>query len=193
MKGNSVFVVHGRDEELRKSMFAFLRALGLNPMEWEHAVAAAKGGNPYVGQIIDAALAKVQAVVVLFSPDEVAYLKEQFWGANDRNGDGKPQDQPRPNVLFEAGLALGAHPEKTLLVQVGKVRGFSDIAGKHLIRLSDDTPKRNELANRLTGLGCNVNKVGSDWMTAGNFTPTGTKVKRKRSKSKERGPGSKHR
>jgi predicted nucleotide-binding protein len=32
-KGNSVFVVHGRDEVLRKSMFDFLRALGLNPME----------------------------------------------------------------------------------------------------------------------------------------------------------------
>ena len=67
-RGNSVFVVHGRDDELRKSMFAFLRALGLNPMEWGHAVANAKGANPYIGDIIEAAMAKVQAVVVLFSP-----------------------------------------------------------------------------------------------------------------------------
>ena len=49
---------------------------------------------------------------------------------------GAPRESWRGNpvpTLFEAGLALGRHPEKTLLVQVlGKVRGFSDIAGRHL-------------------------------------------------------------
>ena len=45
-KDNSVFVVQGRDEALRKSMFAFLRALSLNPMEWEQAVHQAKGAKP---------------------------------------------------------------------------------------------------------------------------------------------------
>jgi predicted nucleotide-binding protein len=168
-KGNSVFVVHGRDEELRKSMFTFLRALGLNPMEWEHAVAIAKGSNPYVGQILEAAMAKVQAVVVIFSPDELAQLKEEFCGRGERKTEGKPQGQPRPNVLFEAGLALGAHPDKTLIVQVGKVRGFSDIAGKHLVRLTNDVPKRNEFVGRLEKLHCDVNRQGKDWMTAGDF------------------------
>jgi hypothetical protein len=33
-----VFVVHGRDEKLRSDMFGFLRALGLNPIEWREAV-----------------------------------------------------------------------------------------------------------------------------------------------------------
>jgi predicted nucleotide-binding protein len=170
-KGNSVFVVHGRDEELRKSMFGFLRALNLNPMEWSHAVESAKGANPYIGQILSSAMEKVQAVVVLFSPDEFAQLKEQFCSREEKKTEGKLQGQPRPNVLFEAGLALGAHPEKTLLVQVGKMRGFSDIAGKHLVRLSDDISKRNELANRLEKIGCVVNKVGNDWMTEGRFVP----------------------
>jgi len=174
-KDNSVFVVHGRDEPLRKSMFAFLRALGLKPMEWSHAVNEAKGGNPYVGDIIETAMAKVQAVIVLLTPDEMAYLKEQFWAPGDRTGDGKPQGQPRPNVLFEAGLALGAHPDKTVLVQVGRVRAFSDIAGQHLVRLSNDSTKRNELANRLQKLGCNVNRVGSDWMTEGSFVSAESK------------------
>jgi predicted nucleotide-binding protein len=177
IKDNSVFVVHGRDDELRKSMFAFLRALGLNPMEWGHAVQAAKGANPYVGQILDAAMEKVQAVVVLFSPDELAQLKEQFCGRDEKKTEGKLQGQPRPNVLFEAGLALGAHPEKTLLVQVGKVRGFSDIAGRHLVRLSDDFARRNEVANRLEKIGCAVNKVGNDWMNVGSFVPTEPRVR----------------
>lgn len=174
-KSNSVFVVHGRDEALRKSMFEFLRALGLNPMEWSHAVESARGTNPYIGDIINGAMEKVEAVVVLFSPDEIAHLKEQFWGADDRHGDGKPAGQARPNVLFEAGLALGAHPEKTIIVQVGKVRPFSDIAGKHLVKLTNDSGKRNDLANRLQKIGCDVNKVGNDWMSAGSFEPTESK------------------
>ena len=169
-KGNSVFVVHGRDEDLRKSMYAFLRALSLNPMEWAHAVETAKGTNPYIGDILDAAMAKAQAVVVLFSPDELANLKEEFCSREERRTEGKAQGQPRPNVLFEAGLALGAHPEKTLIVQVGRVRSFSDIAGKHLVRLTNDTARRNELVNRLEKiLGNTVNRKGSDWMTAGDF------------------------
>lgn len=177
-KGNSVFVVHGRDELLRKSMFEFLRTLGLNPMEWNHAVASAKGANPYVGDILEAAMARVQAVVILFSPDEISYLKEQFWNSDDARGDGKPAGQARPNVLFEAGLALGAHPEKTVIVQVGKVRPFSDIAGKHLVKLSQERG-RNDLANRLQKIGCAVNKEGDDWMTAGNFEPAEPKKAKK--------------
>src|SRR5436190_5915709 len=116
-------------------------------MEWSHAVEKAKGANPYVGQILTSAMAKVQAVIVLFSPDELAQLREHFCSRDEKRTEGKLQGQPRPNVLFEAGLALGAHPEKTLIVQVGKIRGFSDIAGKHLVHLSNDAVNRNEVAN----------------------------------------------
>ena len=70
-KGKSVFVVHGRDVALRKSMFDFLRALDLHPLEWDHAIAQAKGNNPYVGDIIDTVIEKAQAVVVMFSPDDL--------------------------------------------------------------------------------------------------------------------------
>lgn len=185
-KGNSVFVVHGRDAALRKSMFDFLRSLGLNPMEWEQAVNQAKGNNPNVGNIIETAMARVQAVVVMFSPDETAHLKEQFWGPDDKHGDGKPAGQARPNVIFEAGLALGAHPEKTVIVQVGKIRPFSDIAGKHLVKLSDATSTRNDLANRLAKIGCEVNRIGSDWMTAGTFVPTEPRLVRRSRPRKKR-------
>lgn len=172
-KDNSVFVVHGRDEGLRKSMFEFLRALSLNPMEWSKAVLLPKkgGANPHVDDIIDATMARVQAVVVIFSPDDMAYLKPIFQTRGEKSTEGKPQGQPRPNVIFEAGVALGRHPEKTLLVQIGSVRGFSDIAGKHLVRLTNDPPKRNDVANRLQKIGCRVDRVGDDWMTAGDFRP----------------------
>jgi predicted nucleotide-binding protein len=169
-KDNTVFVVHGRDEALRKSMFAFLRALGLKPMEWADALAEAKGANPQIENIIDTAMSRVQAVVVLFSPDEEARLKESLCGRGEKSTEGKLAGQPRPNVLFEAGLALGRHPEKTLLVQIGKVRGFTDIAGRHLAKITNDTARRNDVANRLEKIGCIISKRGDDWMTEGDFT-----------------------
>jgi hypothetical protein len=41
-KGNKVWVVYGRDEEKRKALFAFLLSLGLQPIEWDSALAATK-------------------------------------------------------------------------------------------------------------------------------------------------------
>jgi hypothetical protein len=33
----------------------------------------------------------------------------------EQSTEGRLQGQARPNVLFEAGLALGAHPDKTVI------------------------------------------------------------------------------
>jgi hypothetical protein len=68
-------VIHGRDESRRKAMFAFLRSIGLNPIEWS------KGGNdtgsasPYNGQLVDSLLSQAVAVVVVLTPDDLAYLR----------------------------------------------------------------------------------------------------------------------
>jgi predicted nucleotide-binding protein len=168
-RDNSVFVVHGRNDKLRRSLFDFLRALGLKPLEWEKVVLMTKKTNPYVGDILDNTMAKVQAVIVLFSPDDEARLKTEFLTRNDGPSEKQLRGQPRPNVLFEAGLALGRHPNKTILVEVGKLRKFSDIAGRHVVRLSNEYTKRNDLANRLESLGCKVDKQGTDWTKAGDF------------------------
>lgn len=169
-KDNSVFVVHGRNDKLRRSLFDYLRALGLKPLEWEKVVLMTKKTNPYIGDILDNTMAKVQAVVVLFSPDDEARLRAEFITRADGASEKKLRGQPRPNVLFEAGLALGRHPSKTILVEVGKLRKFSDIAGRHVVRLTNDYSKRNDLANRLENLGCKVDKQGTDWTHAGDFT-----------------------
>jgi predicted nucleotide-binding protein len=169
-KDNSVFVVHGRNEPLRKAMFDFLRALGLNPKEWNQALLMARGANPWTLDVIDAAMEKVQAVVVLFSPDDEAKLKDEFCGKNEKRTEGKLKGQPRANVIFEAGLAVGRHQHKTLLIQVGEVRGFTDILGKHIPKLSNDHAKRNDIANRLAKIGCRVDTTGDDWRTTGNFS-----------------------
>lgn len=168
-KGKKVFVVHGRNLALRTSMFRFLRALGLEPIEWSHAVKFTKTGSPYIGQVLDSAFKAASAVVVLLTSDDQARLKKEFVKKNDPKWEASLTGQPRPNVLFEAGMAFGRHPDSTILVQVGDLRDFSDIAGRHVIRLHDGVEARQQLAERLDAAGCKVDTSGTDWFSEGSF------------------------
>lgn len=136
-----VFVVHGRNEMLRQSMFAFLRALGLSPIEWDQAVAMTGKGSPFIGEILHAAFERARAVVVLITPDEIAYLQTRY-ASHEGDPETQPAPQARPNVLFEAGMAMGRNEDRTILVEVGQVREFSDVAGRHAVRLTNPDRSR---------------------------------------------------
>jgi len=171
-KDNSMFVVHGRDAKLNRDMYAFLSSIGIVPMEWDHAIKAAKGGaNPIVGDVIKQAMEKVQGVMVLFSPDEEAKLKTKFATDSDKRKYLHLKGfQPRTNVILEAGLALGAHSDKTIIVQVGSIRDISDIAGKHLVHLSNSFSSRKRLADRLASkLKFKIDLTGTTWQEIGDF------------------------
>ena len=163
-----VFVVHGRNVAARDALFDFLRAIGLQPIEWSQAVSLTGKGSPYVGEILDAAFAAAQAIVVMMTPDEVAYLRSEYASADD-DAEKQPAGQARPNVLFEAGLALGRSPDRTILVELGRVRPFSDVAGRHVLRLTGSPEGRKDLAERLRTAGCSVDLSGTDWLTKGNL------------------------
>jgi predicted nucleotide-binding protein len=166
---NAVWVVHGRNTQVRDSLFAFLRAIGLTPLEFSKAVRRTKKAAPYVGEILDAAFANIAAVVVLLTPDDQARLKRKFLHRRDPAYERRLTGQARPNVLFEAGTAFGSHPRSTVLVEVGDLRPFSDIAGRHVVRLRNDAKSRVEFADRLRVAGCDVVTDGTDWLTVGNF------------------------
>ena len=165
----NVFVVHGRNEAAREAMFTFLRAVGLRPIEWSEAVKATGIPNPYVGQVLETAFSRAGAVVVFFTPDDEAWLKPRFHRPDDPNHETSPSGQARPNVLFEAGMAMGRKENRTVLVELGTLRPFSDIAGRHMVRLDDSPGQRQILAQRLGAAGCPVNLNGTDWHTAGDF------------------------
>ncbi len=107
-RSRRVFVVHGRNKAARGAMFAFLRSIGLVPIEWSQAIAMTRRASPYIGEVLDVALEAAQAVVVLMTPDEIASLQAQY--ADDDDPETTPGGQARPNVFFEAGLALGTLP-----------------------------------------------------------------------------------
>lgn len=164
-----VFVVHGRNEKARTALFTFLRAIHLRPLEWTEALALAPGASPYIGNVLDAAFSKAQAVVVLLTGDDEAQLRAEYHGAYEEPHETALTPQARANVLFEAGLAFGTHPDRTLLVELGRLRPFSDIGGRHTVRISNDVKARQDLAQRLLNAGCAVSLAGTDWHTAGDF------------------------
>jgi predicted nucleotide-binding protein len=169
-KSNSVMVVYGRDSGARDALFTFLRAIALQPIEWPQAVRATKKGAPYVGEVLDAAFRQAAAVVVLLTPDDDAVLRKVFRKSTDPPFERRLTGQARPNVLFEAGRAFGSHPDATILVQLGKVRPFSDTAGVHVIHLTQGPEPRRDLANRLEAAGCAIDISGTDWLRAGDFS-----------------------
>jgi predicted nucleotide-binding protein len=164
----NVFVVHGRNNDARLAMFDFLRSIGLRPIEWSKARALTGEASPMIEKILDTAFQHAQAVVVLFTPDEIVTLRSEY-----ANGDADPDltaaAQSRPNVFFEAGMAMGRDPQRTVLVELGTVRQFSDILGRHVLRIDNDMKKRHDLAQRLASAGCDIDITGEDWYNSGNF------------------------
>lgn len=82
-------------------------------------MAATGKGSPYIGEILDEAFSKAQAVVVLMTPDDEGYLRQVFRSPGDPPHETKLTPQARLNVLFEAGMAMGRSPERTILVELG--------------------------------------------------------------------------
>ncbi|HEX8162903.1 MAG TPA: nucleotide-binding protein [Pyrinomonadaceae bacterium] len=172
----TVFVVHGRNLAARDSLFRFLRSVGLRPLEWSQAIKETGKASPFIGEILDAAFSIAQAVVVLMTPDDEALLRAPFRAQDDPPYESRPTGQARPNVLFEAGMAMGRNPDRTVIVELGTVRPFSDIAGRHTVRLTNSPAARQELAQRLGTAGCPVELSGRDWHTEGDFNLQGTPV-----------------
>ena len=150
-------------------MFEFLRSIDLHPIEWSEAITGTGKPTPSIPEILRAAFDRAGAVVVLLTPDDNAVLRQRYWKEGDSDGERQPSGQARPNVLFEAGMAMAFKPERTVLVQFSTLRPFSDIAGLHVVRFRDDSQTRQDIASRLETAGCPVNLTGTDWHTAGDF------------------------
>jgi len=164
-----VFVVHGRNGAARDALFDLLRAIGLHPLEWDEIVQETGEGSPYTGRVLEVGFSLVQAVVVLMTPDDEARLREPLRGKHEPSHETDLTPQPRPNVLVEAGMALGQHGNRTVIVEMGRLRPISDLFGRHVVRLDNTPQQRKALAQRLQTAGCTVNLAGNDWLSVGDF------------------------
>lgn len=165
-----VFVVYGRNSEALDAMRLFLRALELSSLDFDE-VRNQLGGSPFVGDIVRAGMERAKAIIVMLTPDEFAALNPQFVSLHDLDED-KFRWQSRPNVLVEAGMALGINESRTVLVTLGSVRLPSDLHGRHIIRLDNSDTTRECLRSALEGAGCATGGRMPDWRNpkfAGDF------------------------
>jgi predicted nucleotide-binding protein len=161
-----VMVVHGRNNKARDAIFTFLRALGLEPIEWEEAIAETGMGAPHNFDAVRAAMDVARAVVVVLTAEDRAGLLPDLAGTQD-DEDVALRGQPRQNVILEAGLAMGADRDRTILVELGPIRRASDFDGLNTVRLSNVPQSRNALRTRLRTAGCELNDNAADWMDPG--------------------------
>lgn len=165
--GRTIFLVHGRDHQVRDAMAQFLRSLDLKVIEWEQAVGMTGEPNPYIGDVINAGLEAADGVVVLATPDDIVRLDPALADAGHPELD--EARQPRQNVIYEAGMAMALAPTRTLIVATAGTKILSDIAGRHLAYLDNSSQSRKRLIGRLQTMGLRVDDAGEDWLSAGNF------------------------
>lgn len=169
--GRSVFIVHGRNTAARDELAKFLRHLDAKPITWTQAAAETAKASPTTMEIISAGMAKAQAIVVIFTPDDEAKLKSKFVKVDDELHETQLTGQARQNVILEAGMALGAAPGRTILVRLGQTRKISDIEGINWIDLGDTWENRERLRVALVNANVTLEPHG-DLMAAnaGAFT-----------------------
>lgn len=165
-----VFIIHGRNLRAKKAVEQFLRSLGLTPIDFEQL--AADLGAAFIGEIVRTGLSQAQGIVALFTADEIAHLRPDHYEPHDGQED-KERWQARPNVIFEAGMAYGMAPERTILAVLGgQTKLFSDVKGIHLTYLSNNHGARKRLRQKLIGAKCDVDLRVDAWddpEVSGNF------------------------
>src|ERR1051326_4465091 len=168
-----VHVIHGLDDVARERFFELLWSLDLKPLEWEVLVAATGSTAPFLGDVIQQAPALAQAALVLLTPDDIVRLHPALRDQSDASFETAATCQPRPNVLIELGMVLAAYPERTIIVEIGRLRRIADLGGRNVIRFDGSTASIGKLVERLKSAGCAVDTQGSEWRKTGRFEGLG--------------------
>lgn len=153
-----VFIVHGRDVKTKETLEQFLRYIEVSPLDWAEARRLTRSSSPTTLEIVQAGLNHAQAIIVIFTPDDEARLKNEFHHPFDGSDEVAVTGQARQNVILEAGMALGIDAKRTVLVRRGKTREISDIAGMHWLNLTNEWTDRMMLVDALESAGVTLSK-----------------------------------
>lgn len=117
----SVFVIYGRNRAYLNRLLELLRRLGIDAHTFD---SIPKRGSPTVIELLEEWICKVDAVIVLMTPDDEGRLK----------GIRFLKPRARQNVVFEAGYSLISARDKNLVVKLGDVEHLSDMEGIHIVK-----------------------------------------------------------
>ena len=151
---SKVFVVHGRDTRPVDVLKQYLAHLGLHMMPWYEAVGLTGESQPHTYDIVKAGMDGAAAIIVIFSPDDLARVKDEF--SPDGDPDRVLQGQARQNVILEAGMAFALERSRTIFLRSAHTRDISDISGFNWVTLDGEWESRQDLKGRLTQAGAAV-------------------------------------
>ena len=142
---NEIFVVHGHNEEMKQNVARVLENLDLIPVILHEKP---NEGKTIIEKIIHNS--SVSFAVVLLSPDDMGYVKNQPM-------DVKPR--ARQNVIFELGFFIGKLGRKHVCVLYQKETNFekhSDFDGVVLTPYDTSDTWKNELIRELKNCGYDI-------------------------------------
>jgi predicted nucleotide-binding protein len=167
----SIFIVSGRGSETA-ALSAMLRAVDLRIIEWEQAVERTGSPTPYIGDVVLTGLQLADAVLVVLTPDDLVLLRPDLLGKRDGPIERTLQGQARPNVFYEAGIADAYGQQRTVIVEMGPAKPFSDISGRSIVPYDGSAEQRHVLIRRLRHAGLEPNISGTAWLRAGDVKPS---------------------
>jgi predicted nucleotide-binding protein len=172
----SVFIIYGRNHTIVAELRKLLFSVGLRPLEFDR-ISADLGNKSSIFEIVREGVSRAQAVIALFTPDELAVLQTSLRGPTEK-AEEIARFQPRPNVLYEAGLAFALNPNGTVLVSVGNVAFPSDLAGIHYVKLSNNAASRKLLLDKLEATGATIESSDLSYLdtTHGDFSPSNAAI-----------------
>lgn len=161
---HTVFLVHGRDGAPVAVLKQYLMFLGLRVMPWSEARRLTGKTQPHTYDIVEVGIRESAAVIVLFSPDDLARIGDHV--SDDGDPDRAVQGQARQNVTLEAGLAFGIARDRTIFVQSAPTRPISDIDGFNWVKLDGEYDSRNDLRERLAAAGASLRMQSANLLDA---------------------------
>jgi predicted nucleotide-binding protein len=188
-----VFVVkHERNTWAYDAISRFLEAIDVNVVTWEAAEEAAEDAlrekkdarrSLTVIDIVNKGFDLASCAVVLMTPDDEARLRAEFREPplGDEEHEVELRPQPRPNVLFEAGIAWALYEDRTIFVEFSDLPPIewpSDLHGLLRVQLGEGEDGPRRLARRILGpeRWAEV-KAGEAWRASGRFTRPSTTYK----------------
>jgi len=150
-KSNKVFIVHGRDDALKKVARDFIAGLGLEPIILHEQ---ANRGLTLIQKINE--YSDVAFAVVLLSPDDSGRLQTSS----------KSKPRARQNVVFEWGFFWGKFGgEHVAALYKENVELPSDLNGVLYIPFDEDGEWKMKLVQELQTVGFNLSSVSVDHET----------------------------
>lgn len=145
---NRVFIVHGRDNELKETTARFLERLGLSPIILHEQI---NQGRTIIEKFED--YSDVSFAVILMTPDDIGTLATKEEKLNKR---------ARQNVVFELGYFIGKLGRKKVAALVkGEIEIPSDYHGVTYIGIDNNDGWKMFLAKEIkaSGLNIDLNKI----------------------------------